>query len=72
VCGVAMLRNPGQGLLMIESMDSYEPIGIAVPADDPLFLNLMENYLRTLEGLGLLDQLRARWFQDPSWLELMP
>jgi polar amino acid transport system substrate-binding protein len=72
VCGVAMLRHPGQGLLMIESTDSYEPIGVAVSADDPLFLNLMENYLRTLEGLGLLDQLRARWFQDASWLKLMP
>jgi polar amino acid transport system substrate-binding protein len=72
VCGVALLRHPGKGLLMIESMNSYEPIGIAVSVDDALFLNLVENYLRSLEGLGLLDHLRARWFEDASWLELLP
>ena len=72
VCGTALLRHPGQGLLLIESAHSYEPIGVAVSADDALFLNLMENYLRTLEGLGLLGLLRAQWFEDPSWLQLLP
>ena len=72
VCGVALLRHPGRGLVMIESANSYEPIGIAVSVDDALFLNLVENYLRTLEGLGLLGQLRAQWFEDPSWLQLLP
>jgi polar amino acid transport system substrate-binding protein len=72
VCAVALLRHPNHRLVMIESENSFEPIGIAISADDPLFVNLVENYLRSLEGLGLLAYLRAQWFEDPSWLELLP
>jgi polar amino acid transport system substrate-binding protein len=72
VCVFAMLRNPDAGLALLESELASEPIGIAVPAGDPLFLNLTENYLRSLEQIGLLQALRAKWFQDPSWIDLLP
>ncbi len=71
VCAFALLRNPGAGLIAIESAFSYEPIGVAVPSNDVLFLNLVENYLRTLEGLGLLSNLRSKWLEDPSWIGLL-
>ena len=51
---------------------SFEPIGMALPANDPLWVNIVQNYMTTLEGTGLLEQLRVRWFEDPSWLERLP
>lgn len=68
-CVTALLKNPGQGLLSLAAPFTFEPIGIALPASDPLFVNLVENYLKSLEGTGLLDKLREKWFDDPQWLE---
>lgn len=68
VTAVAVLRNPGAGLMNIVSPFTFEPIGMALPADDMLFVNLVQNYLKSLEGTGLLGQLREKWFTDPSWL----
>ena len=47
----------------------------AAPAglrDDALFLNLVQNYFNTLEGVGLMDLLRAKWFENGNWLEALP
>jgi polar amino acid transport system substrate-binding protein len=72
VCSVAVLRNPGAGLQTVASPFTFEPIGMAMPPDDMLFVNLVQNYLRSLEGTGLLDQLREKWFGDPTWLLGLP
>lgn len=64
----ALLKHPDAGLTFVESDFSAQPIGIAVTPDDPLLLNLIENYLRSLEHIGLLDELREKWFEDPDWL----
>ena len=72
VCVLSVLRNPNAGLASVVAPLSFEPIGIALPATDPLFVNLVQNYLTLLEGTGLLDGLRARWLQDPSWLAQLP
>jgi polar amino acid transport system substrate-binding protein len=72
ICVVSVLRNPGAGLQSVISPFTFEPIGIALPADDMLFVNLVQNYLKSLEGTGLLDQVRQKWFADPSWLLELP
>jgi polar amino acid transport system substrate-binding protein len=64
----ARLRYPEAGLTMVESTYSAEPIGIAIAPDDPLFVNLVENYLHTLEQIGLMDTLRERWFEQDDWI----
>ena len=33
---------------------------------------MMENYLGALEGIGILELLEEKWFQDGSWLIQMP
>jgi polar amino acid transport system substrate-binding protein len=71
-CMLAVLRNPEAGLSTVVSPLSFEPIGMALPANDPLLVNLVQNYMTTLEGTGLLEQLRKRWFEDPSWLDRLP
>jgi len=64
----AVLRNPGSGLTFVESTFSAEPIGIAIAPGDPLFVNLVENYLRSLEHIGLMDTLREKWFEHDDWV----
>ncbi|HKK50623.1 MAG TPA: transporter substrate-binding domain-containing protein [Myxococcota bacterium] len=67
-----LLRRPDAGLTFVESRFSAEPIGIAISADDPLFVNLVENYLHSLEHIGLLDTLREKWFESPEWIGSLP
>jgi ABC-type amino acid transport substrate-binding protein len=72
ICKIAVLRNPDAGLSTLATPFTIEPLGIALPADDALFVNLVENYLNTLEGTGLLTAYKAKWFSDGSWLEELP
>jgi ABC-type amino acid transport substrate-binding protein len=72
VCILSVLQHPGAGLATIVSPFTFEPIGVALPADAPLLTNLVENYLTLLEGTGLLEQLREKWFADGSWLSQLP
>lgn len=72
ICVISVLRNPEAGLTTIASPFTFEPIGAAVPSKDPLFLNLVENYMAMLEGTGLMASLQAKWFTDGSWLDELP
>jgi polar amino acid transport system substrate-binding protein len=69
ICVVSALRYPGEGLSFLISPLTYEPIGIAVPGNDPLLVNWAENFLNTLKGSGKLQKLKDRWVEDASWLE---
>jgi polar amino acid transport system substrate-binding protein len=66
ICALSILRHPEAGLSMLTTPFTLEPLGIALPAEDALFVNLVENYLRTLEGTGLLT------FSDGSWVAELP
>jgi len=72
ICALSVLRHPLEGLSMLTTPFTVEPLGIALPADDPLFVNLVGNYLNTLDGTGLLTQLKAKWFSDGSWISELP
>ena len=47
-------------------------VGIALPADAPLLVNLVENYLEALNYTGLLTQFKAKWLSDGSWVSELP
>ena len=72
ICVLSVLRHPEQGLATLLSPLTIEPIGIALPANDALLVNLVQNYLNALQGTGALEALRARWFEDASWLDQLP
>jgi polar amino acid transport system substrate-binding protein len=72
ICVVSVLRYPDQGLFTVIDPFTYEPLGIAVPATDPLLINWVENFINGLQGSGELDQLKADWFEDASWLRKLP
>ena len=69
---LSMMRWPDAGLIAANQPLTIEPIGIAVPAEDPLLLNLVQNYMRAMEASGVLQQLNKKWFQDASWLIQLP
>lgn len=62
VCLSILQRFPDAGFVSLFSLLTYEPIGIALPGSDPLFINWIENFLKRLEGIGILDELGVRWF----------
>ena len=51
---------------------TLEPAGIAMAPGDPQLENLIRNFLWAFEGSGLLEQLRAKWLEDGSWIAALP
>jgi polar amino acid transport system substrate-binding protein len=72
VCTIARLRHPETQLYLRYAPFTSEPLGIALPPDSMLFLNLVTNYLKTLEETGTLAELKAKWLGDSAWLERLP
>jgi len=72
ICVLSALRHADEGLVTLASPLTVEPIGIALPPDDFLFVNLVENYLTSLRSSGALEGLRQAWFERGEWLEQLP
>jgi polar amino acid transport system substrate-binding protein len=72
ICQLSVLRHPEADLSTLMTPFTIEPLGIALPAEDPLLVNLIQNYLNTLENTGLLMQFKAKWFSDGSWVSEIP
>ena len=70
-CKLASWEHADAGLRVGTPLTT-EPLGIALPPDDPLLLNLVQNYLDTLERTGELTSLKARWLSQGGWLEQQP
>ena len=65
ICLAMLKKYPDAGFVSLFSLLSYEPIGIAIPGSDPLYINWTENFLKRVEGTGLLKELAVRWFGRP-------
>jgi polar amino acid transport system substrate-binding protein len=72
ICFLSVHRYPEVGFATLTKPISYEPIGIALPASDPLLLNWVQNALNFLEKTGELEELIQRWFKDTSWVSRLP
>ncbi|MEE4660555.1 MAG: transporter substrate-binding domain-containing protein [Halieaceae bacterium] len=72
ICILSVLRYPNAGLATLQSPLSIEPFGIAVRKDDKQFAELVDNYLDTFGKMGMLNQLRKKWFEDKSWIAALP
>ncbi|MBW2450459.1 MAG: transporter substrate-binding domain-containing protein [Deltaproteobacteria bacterium] len=68
ICIVSVFRYPEAGLLSVVTQLTYEPIGIAIPANDPLLMNWTRNTLNNIEGSGTLDELKLKWFAEGDWM----
>ena len=69
ICLLSALKYRDEGLVTLAAPLSVEPVGIALPANDPLFINLVQNYVNALQQTGLLTELRAHWFDDAGWMK---
>ena len=72
ICVLSVLRHADDGLATLMTPLTIEPIGIALPADDPLLVNLVQNYITTLQLTPAMELLRSKWFDDGSWLAQLP
>lgn len=69
ICVLSVARHPENDLFALLTPFTYEPIGIALPANDPLFTNLAQNFLNTMDDSGVLDAMIDKWFQKGDWWE---
>lgn len=67
-CSFAVLRFPDQGLIAANAAFTLEPMGIAVPLDQPRLANLIRIYFDALTQSKGLAEAKAFWFEDPSWV----
>ena len=65
---ITVLKHQGKDLVTTEQPLTIEPIGMALPPGDPQFLNLVQNYLASLELSGTLQLLEKKWFNDGAWM----
>ncbi len=68
ICTVSVYRYRDKALTTLKNPLTYEPIGIALPPNDPLLLNWVQNLLNNLINSGELEVIRQRWFNDASWV----
>jgi len=72
ICVVSVFRYPNMGLLSVVTTLTFEPIGVGIPAGDPLLVNWMENFMGIAEETGLLEQLKQKWLLRADWLNRLP
>lgn len=72
ICVVSVFRYPDKGLLSVVTTLTYEPIGVGVPAGDPLLVNWVENFMGIAGKTGLMDALKEKWFLRADWLHRLP
>jgi len=64
VCLSTLKNYPDAGFVSLFSLLNYEPIGIAIAGNDPLFINWTENFLERLDGTGTLGEIGEHWFGE--------
>jgi polar amino acid transport system substrate-binding protein len=69
ICQVSVFRYPASELATLKKPLYYEPLGIALPANDFLWLNWVQNSLNTMEKGGQMETLVEKWFEDGSWIK---
>jgi polar amino acid transport system substrate-binding protein len=68
VCVFSVFRYPERGLYALVDPFTREPLGIALPRNDPALEGWTRTWLQGLEASGALGRMQDRWFKDASWL----
>jgi polar amino acid transport system substrate-binding protein len=68
ICQLSVYRYPEAELVTLKNPLSYEPLGIAIPANDFLLINWLQNFLNTIQKDGTLGMIADKWFKDGSWV----
>jgi len=68
-CRVAVYRYKNDHLETLETPFTFEPLGIALPPNDPLLINWTQNALADLDDSGAIFDTMYNWFEEDSWVE---
>ncbi len=71
-CVLAAFRHRKDNLAALDKPITYEALGVAVPANDPQLLNLVNNFVGTLQAAGGMEHLKKRWFKRSDWMVNLP
>lgn len=71
-CKVAQFRYKDEGLRVFEKILTFEQLGIGVPPDDFLFVNLLQNYINNMAGAGAIQTMQEYWFKNSGWIKQIP
>jgi polar amino acid transport system substrate-binding protein len=63
ICKAVIVNNPDDHFISIGSTLTYEPIGIAIAAQNTHLVNFTQNFLVRANKLGLLKLLAEKWFK---------
>ncbi len=66
ICQATVVNNPDDQFVSIFSRLTYEPIGIAMNANDIHFINWTQNFLDRMEKTGYLTALGEKWLSIPA------
>ncbi|MEA1922528.1 MAG: transporter substrate-binding domain-containing protein [Pseudomonadota bacterium] len=72
ICLISTFRYPEAELSTMLKPFTFEPIGIAIPANDPLLVNWLQNFFISFKGSGELERITKHWLDDGSWLDSLP
>ncbi|MCX5816711.1 MAG: transporter substrate-binding domain-containing protein [Proteobacteria bacterium] len=70
-CAVETVRYKEKNIVSTPPL-TFEPIGIAIAENDPLFFNFLSNFLSGMRGSGDLEMITNKWFKDTSWIKDLP
>jgi polar amino acid transport system substrate-binding protein len=67
-CAVETIRYKEKNIVSTPPL-TFEPIGIAIAENDPLFFNFLTNFISGMGGSGALEMITNKWLKDLSWLK---
>jgi len=63
-CALMTNAHKEDGFISVFSKLTYEPIGIALPADDAHFINWTQNFMQRMKATNQLQMLADQWLGD--------
>jgi polar amino acid transport system substrate-binding protein len=68
-CVVTVYRYRNDHFATLETPFTFEPLGIALPPNDPLLMNWAQNALADLDDSGVLLDTMYKWFEADEWVD---
>jgi len=67
-CSYISFKNSSDHFYVTDDPLTTERIGLAVSPNDPLFINLLSNFLDEIEDSGQMDELENEWIRSLDWM----
>ncbi len=68
-CTVSVYRYRSDDLATLDTPFTFEPLGIALPPNDPLLVNWTQNALADLDDSGAIYDMMYTWFEEDDWVK---